>query len=518
MASTNFTSGTVVASSWLNDVDDWTFGLKGFATGDGVTNDYAQIVAADVAAAAAGKALFVPPGTYLIGTSYTFTAPVVMWPGAKFKTSSSSVYLKFGAGFESGLYYCLDTDGPTQFLKTEAIYPQWFGATGLVADDQSVALTRAFRAARGCVNGADAFSDARYGCATVRFTGQGQYRCSNVPVYCGTIIEGDWQGSLTGSCIVQIGFAAPALRMMPKNYGLDNTVLNNGVGQNVFRNIGLRSETAATTFDGEPLIYFMSPAQATTYLGIAGDTAGTVGHIDTMFVQCWFKDSNPAIVADEGMLWVHLRDCTFDVCWRGVWHKGTARGRVNSYNNIYYGCMRGALTNETSGTTVGVSWHSSADQFKSGTPGSATTGWRRALNYSPSAQVAGTFIKMVNPVFERTDSLFATRVGGSIFAKLVDTVDITGLLMKDPDSLNNQKAIAIQDGVKHLRLQGTIISDSLSSYTTSRMVAVTQSTQALTDTVIDLQISNTSFRITYTLKYVVNENKTIKEIIAGVLK
>ena len=78
MASTNFTSGTVVASSWLNDVDDWTFGLKGFATGDGVTNDYAQIVAADVAAAAAGKALFVPPGTYLIGTGYTFTAPVVM--------------------------------------------------------------------------------------------------------------------------------------------------------------------------------------------------------------------------------------------------------------------------------------------------------------------------------------------------------------------------------------------------------------------------------------------------------
>lgn len=457
-------------------------------------DDTAALIARDTAAAAAGKSLILK-GAITVSAAITFAAHVRPSHGARITTTGDgggTKWLKFSAGCDAGLQYWLDTDWPTQFLSIPAIYPQWFGATGLVADDNSTALIRAFKAARGCVNGADAFSDARYGCATVKFVAQGQYRCRNVPVYCGTIIEGDWQGSLTGSCIAQIDFNDPGLLMMPKNYDLTGAVINNGVGQNVFKNLGLRSETAATTFDGDPLIHFMSPAQATTYLAMPGDTVGSVGHIDTMFNQCWFKDSNPAIVCDEGMLWVHVRNCTFDVCWRAIWHKGTARGRINSYNNIYYGCMRGAFTNESSDTTLGVSWYSNNDEFKSGIPGSATVGWRRAWNYTPTAQVAGTFIKSVGSTFLRTDSLFSTRVGGSIFAKLVDTVDISGFYMKDPDSTNNQKAIAIQDGVKHLRLQGTIISDSLSNYTTSRMISVFQSAQTLTDVVVDVSVINTS--------------------------
>lgn len=472
---------------------DWFFGpIVAGADSTGVLSSTAAIAAADAAAAAAGRPLHVPPGTYLINASYTFTAPVIMSPGAKLKVTSSTVYLKFGAGFHSGLHYCLDVEGPTQFLKTEAIYPQWFGATGLVADDQSTALIRTFRAARGCVNGADAFSDARYGCATVRFTAQGQYRCRNVPVYCGTIIEGDWQGSLTGSCIVQIDYNDPALLMMPKNYGVNGAVLNNGVGQNVFKSIGFRSEVASSTFEGDPIIHFMSPAQATAYLGIAGDTSGTLGHIDTMFNQCWFKDGNTCIMSDESMLWVHLRHCTFDVCYRAVQHKGTAKGRVNSYGNIYYGQIWGAFDNQSSEATLGVSWYSNNDEFKAGAPQHGTVGYRRAWNYSPTVQVAGTFVKSVGSTFLRTDGLFGIRIGGSIFVKLCDTVDISGLYMKDPDSANNQKAIAIQDGVKHVRLQGVIISNSLASYTSSRMVSFFQAVQAVTDAVIDLQIVNTS--------------------------
>lgn len=495
MANTTFVNHqTVVEADWLNNVNDSVYAELAPYTADpgGVVSARAVIVAKDIEAAAAGKPLVLLPGTYLIDSSYTFTAFVRMMPGAKFKTSSSSVYLKFGAGFSAELLYCLDTDGPSQFLDTKAIYPEWFGATGLVADDQSTALIRAFKAARGCVNAADAFSDARYGCATVKFTAQGQYRCRNVPVYCGTIIEGDWQGSLTGSCIVQIDYDDPALLMMPKNYAVDGTVLNNGVGQNVFKNIGFRSELASSTFEGDPIIHFMSPAQATTYLAIAGDTAGTIGHIDTMFNQCWFKDGNTCIMSDESMLWVHIRNCTFDVCFRSIQHKGTAKGRINSYNNIYYGQIWGAFDNQSSEATLGVSWYSNSDEFKAGAPQHGTTAYRRAWNYSPTVQVAGTFVKSVGSTFLRTDGLFGIRIGGSIFAKLCDTVDITGLYMKDPDSANNQKAIAIQDGVKHVRIDGVIISDLLANYTNSRMISFFQSTQAITDAVIDLQIINTS--------------------------
>lgn len=52
------------------------------ATGDGVTDDRAAIVAADAAAAAAGGGtLFFPPGTYVIGSSFTMTS-TTSWQGA----------------------------------------------------------------------------------------------------------------------------------------------------------------------------------------------------------------------------------------------------------------------------------------------------------------------------------------------------------------------------------------------------------------------------------------------------
>jgi hypothetical protein len=75
MATTNFTSGTVIASSWLNDVDDITYRKSTEwasvkdpaygAVGDGVTNDKAAILLA----IAASKHLFFPKGTYYLGTT-----------------------------------------------------------------------------------------------------------------------------------------------------------------------------------------------------------------------------------------------------------------------------------------------------------------------------------------------------------------------------------------------------------------------------------------------------------------
>lgn len=73
MSTTNFTAGTVIASDWLNDVDDITYRKSAEcisvkdpaygATGDGVTNDTAAIAAA--LSAGAGKSVYFPAGVYM---------------------------------------------------------------------------------------------------------------------------------------------------------------------------------------------------------------------------------------------------------------------------------------------------------------------------------------------------------------------------------------------------------------------------------------------------------------------
>jgi hypothetical protein len=75
MATTNFTSGTVITKEWLNDVDAVVYGeainVKSAtygAVGDGVTNDTTAVQAALSALPATGGVLYFPPGTYLVDT------------------------------------------------------------------------------------------------------------------------------------------------------------------------------------------------------------------------------------------------------------------------------------------------------------------------------------------------------------------------------------------------------------------------------------------------------------------
>lgn len=462
-----------------------------FASGDGITPNTAEIQAADSAAAAAGcKLVFTPGDAYVLSSSHTFVAPVEMLDGSRLKTTTVGAWWKFSAGFTAPLSYCLDTDQPTQFLKTERIYPEWFGATGKNADDQSVALTRAFRATRAACASSTSHPDSDYGARIVRFS-SGVYRGNDVPIYCGTIIEGEWQGSLFGSTLTQIDFTKPLFRVMPKNYSLTNAVLNDSVGQNDFRRIGFRSEVASSVTEGAPLLYFMSPAQATSYLGIPGDgVGGNIGHIDTFITESWFKDGNTCIMCDEGMLWIHVLDCTFDVCRRAVQHKGTAKGRVNSRGNYYYAMTWGALDNQSSEASLGVSWEIHGDEYKAGNTSNGTADYRRALNYNPSVVAPGTTVRIRGAHFRRTDGL-GTRIGGPILIRNAETVDIE-VFMKDPDSQNDQKAIAIQEGVKYLRINGMILSESLANYTNSRLIQISQNPQTLVDIAMNVQLINTN--------------------------
>lgn len=98
------------------------------ATGDGVTDDRAAIVACDLAAVAAGGAAVVfYRGTYLVLTDLTFTSPVVMLPGAILKSGASTTEIVFGAalGFQAHLHKCFE------FTLGTA----WATATAYVVDD-----------------------------------------------------------------------------------------------------------------------------------------------------------------------------------------------------------------------------------------------------------------------------------------------------------------------------------------------------------------------------------------------
>lgn len=457
------------------------------AVGDGVTNDTAAIALADAAA----NQIDFPAGTYIISNNVTFTARVVMQRGAKIKTSSSAYWIKFTKGFEAPADYVLDVDGPTQFFNIDHVVPQWFGSCGLDSVDSTIPLTRAFRALRAASSaGPTSAPDALTGCHRIRFP-LGVYRCNAVPVYSQAIIDGEVTGSLMNSLIQQIDRTIPALYVCPKNYGVDGTILNNSVGQNFFHRMGFRSEVISDSAENEPILKFLSPAQATTLLAVSGDTVGTVGHIDTMFERCWLKDSaGSGIGCDEGVMGIHIRGTTFDVCRRAVRWSGTATGFLRSYNNIYYGCVRGAFENVTTSASGFVNLYSYGDEFKAGNCYNATTTYRRAINWAPTNVITGSQVKISNAMFLRTDGL-GTRVGGNILLNS-EYVEVSDFYFKDPDSTFNQKAIAVQDGVKYLILRGTIVSDSLNSYANSRLISISQSTQALVDCNVDVRMINSN--------------------------
>lgn len=457
------------------------------APADGRGDASAAIRAADVAAGKTRPLIFVP-GTYLITASHSFVATVVMMPGAVIRVDDPRVSLRFTAGFLAGLHHCLDTDGPTQFLSVEKVYPQWFGACGLDGVDSTLALTRALRACRAADNAATATPDASLGCHTV-YLPFGKYRCNEVPVYCGTHLVGEIEGSLHNALIQQIDRTRPALLICPKNYALDGRTLNNGVGQNSFTSLGFRSESIADSQENAPIVRFLSPAQATEWLKMPGDSAGTVGHIDTIFQRTWWKDSaGSCIGCDDGVMTIHIRESTFDVVRRAVRYSGNASGILRSYNNIFYGCVRGAVEN-VSASPVASLFYSDNDEYKAGNSTSTNPEYRRAINWRPARVLPGSLVHIFNGRFLRTDGL-KTRIGGPVFVENVETVEIVDAMFKDPDSANHQKAIHVGAGVRNLKLTGTIQSDELGNYKNARLVSITQGTQTLANSRIAIQFIN----------------------------
>jgi len=114
------------------------------AAGNGVTDDTVAVQTASAAAVAANQALLFPPGTYRIATTTTVLAYARFAKGALLSPGSGVVFTLRG-GLEAGPYQVFTTGAGTFKIasadaRVSLFLPQWFGATGDGAHDDTAAL------------------------------------------------------------------------------------------------------------------------------------------------------------------------------------------------------------------------------------------------------------------------------------------------------------------------------------------------------------------------------------------
>ncbi len=117
------------------------------ATGNGTTDDSASIIAADATATAAGEALFFPPGTYLMGTSHSFTSSLIFVPGALLSVAASTTETFTAQNpINAGLFQIFSGVGKVKFVYSQVVYPEWWGAIASTTFDSAPAINAAIQA------------------------------------------------------------------------------------------------------------------------------------------------------------------------------------------------------------------------------------------------------------------------------------------------------------------------------------------------------------------------------------
>lgn len=142
-------------------IDGASVNVKDFgAIGNGIADNYAAIVAADIAATASGKFVVFPSGTFVINTSIAFTAPVSMQGGV----IAGSGTVSFPKGLDAPIYYCFDC--LVGQIKAPAVYAEWFGARQSTATPTSTSInvtSKAWNSWPSFINGANFGSSQNYG-------------------------------------------------------------------------------------------------------------------------------------------------------------------------------------------------------------------------------------------------------------------------------------------------------------------------------------------------------------------
>lgn len=144
-------AGTVTDSSintgsiLYGHVYSWVSSKDYGATGNGTTNDAANLLTANNAAFSANKPLVIAPGNYNLGTSITFTANVYFLPGAKF-TVPNAVTLAFSGTLEAPATQQIFSTSGSGLVTVNPVnnpvgYPEWWGAkSNAPATDCSIGI------------------------------------------------------------------------------------------------------------------------------------------------------------------------------------------------------------------------------------------------------------------------------------------------------------------------------------------------------------------------------------------
>jgi hypothetical protein len=128
-----------------------TFG----AVGDGVTNDAAAINSAAASAAASGRDVYFPAGTYNITDTITTPARFTFAEGAQIDSSNGSA-LQLDNGYNAGLYqvFGAGVDVRIRYWTIDVLYFEHFGARVLTdpwsgTNDSTVAIQKLFLSLQG---------------------------------------------------------------------------------------------------------------------------------------------------------------------------------------------------------------------------------------------------------------------------------------------------------------------------------------------------------------------------------
>jgi hypothetical protein len=115
------------------------------AVGNGVADDRPAFVAAD----GAGGTLYVPRGTYRIGSSLSLASDIRFEQGARLKPDSG-VTVTLNGGLDAGVFQVFDVSagGQVKPNRVEEMIPQWWGAAADGSADDYPAIAAALLAAR----------------------------------------------------------------------------------------------------------------------------------------------------------------------------------------------------------------------------------------------------------------------------------------------------------------------------------------------------------------------------------
>jgi hypothetical protein len=341
MADTTFTAGTVIESSWLNDVNTTTyksfFNVKTYgALGDGSTDDTAAIAAA-IAAAADGNTVYFPAGIYKVSSAISIADPVVLtgdFHNSIIKTTSATADIFTvnsncvrinSLSFDSSVVRTINCNyihiaGTVQVFITECEFLNWSGA--IKSSGTSVTIS-------GC--------QFYNGIASI---GVGIQIDNGFDVSIKDMIMSNPAQVFAGIYITQTGdVSIDDCQIILGGQGL---YLNPGAGQvitsvwanNCFFDTCSRGLFATALAAGSSIVrclfdqcWFASASSSGVHLGTGG--VGAISGMDFNGCQFVYNTGNGITLNDSGVAEVHIRGC--DIAGNGGSGVGVA-ANVNKFS------------------------------------------------------------------------------------------------------------------------------------------------------------------------------------------